>query len=127
MRLNRKLLLNSLAILALIVIFQSCYYDNEEELYPDAGDCDTTNVTYSGTISIILAENCTSCHGGDFPQANIKVDNYNDLKTVVDNGRFWGAINHENGFSPMPKNLPQLNECNLKKIKIWIDNGALNN
>jgi hypothetical protein len=45
---------------------------------------------------------------------------------VVDNGRFWGAINHEDGYSPMPQNLPKLNDCDLKKIRTWIDEGALN-
>jgi hypothetical protein len=117
---------NLLLILAVFLTAQSCYFDNEEELYPSAGECDLTNVTYSGTVAPILAENCNSCHGGNFPQAGVVTDNYDDLKTVVDNGRFWGAINHEDGYSPMPQNLPKLPQCELDKIKTWIDNGALN-
>lgn len=113
-------------LLFVSAILQSCYYYNEEELYPSVGDCDTTNVTYSGTIAIIMAENCNACHPSGFPQGNVVTDNYTDLKTVADNGRLWGAINHAAEFTPMPQNLPKLSDCKLNKIKTWLDNGALN-
>jgi hypothetical protein len=113
-------------ILVGIMSFSGCYYDDEDNLYPLAGSCDTTNVTYSGTISLIMSGNCNSCHGGSSPQANIKTDSYTDLKIVVDNGKFWAAVNHESAF-PMPKDLPKLSDCDLSKIRIWIDGGALNN
>jgi len=117
-------------IIILLVIsttfLQSCYYDNEEELYPVVGDCDTTNVTYSNTIAIIMEESCNSCHNTGFPQGNIITDNYDVVKVIADNGKLWGAVNHEGGFAPMPKNLPKLNDCDLKKIKTWIDDGAIN-
>lgn len=110
----------------LLIAMQACYYDNEEELYPQQAACDTTNVGYAATISIIMENNCNTCHGSDFPQANVITDNYTDLKVIADNGRLWGAVNHENGYSPMPNNLPKLSDCNLSKIRIWLDNGALN-
>jgi hypothetical protein len=105
----------------------SCYYDIEEELYPLAGDCDVSNVTYSGTVAPMMANTCNSCHGSNFPQGGIRTDNYADLKTIADNGRLWGAINHEAGYRPMPDNLPKMNDCNLAKIRKWLDDGALNN
>jgi hypothetical protein len=114
-------------ILLGLVSFNGCYYDSEEELYPQAGSCDTTNVTYSGTISQIMSGNCNSCHSGSAPESNVKTDNYTDLKTIADNGKLWGVVNHENGFSQMPKDLPKLSDCDLSKIRIWIDGGALNN
>ncbi|MBN2172621.1 MAG: hypothetical protein JW731_00725 [Bacteroidales bacterium] len=108
-------------------VLQSCYYDSEEELYPSESNCDLSNVTYSGTITAILSQNCYSCHSSNFPQGNVVLDNYDDLKVVIDNGRFWGAVNHESGFTPMPQNLPKLPQCELDKIKTWLDNGAMNN
>ena len=128
-----KSLMNTKTIKLVLFLFvglmglNACYYDSEEELYPSSGDCDLSNVTYSGTIVPILNDNCYSCHSSSFPQGSVVLDNYNDLKTHVDNGRFWGAVNHESGYSPMPQNLPQLPQCELDKIKTWIDNGALNN
>ena len=122
----RKIINIGLLTIALVWL-QSCYWDNEEDLYPVVADCDTTNVTYSGTVAIILDDNCVSCHNSSFSQGGVVVDNYDDLKIVVDNGRFWGAINHEGGFSPMPQNLPKLPECELKKIRTWINEGASDN
>lgn len=105
----------------------SCYYDNEEDLYPKQTACDTTNVTYETKIAPIMQNNCNSCHNQVTANAGVVTDNYNDLKTVAENGQLWGAVNHEPGYSPMPRNGEQLPECELKKIRIWIDNGAPRN
>jgi hypothetical protein len=122
--LNKRLLIAGLVLL-LFGQMQSCYYDNEEELY--FGACDTTNVTYSLIVAPIMAGSCNVCHSGNFPNAGIRTDNYADLKSIADNGRLWGAINHEPGFSPMPQNQPKMNECNLARIRKWIDSGAPDN
>jgi len=114
-------------VLSGMISFTGCYYDDEDNLYPQVGGCDTSNVTYSATISVIMSSNCNSCHSGSTPQGNLKTDNYTDLKTIADNGKLWGAVNHENGFSQMPKDRPKLSDCDLSKIRIWIDGGALNN
>lgn len=115
-------------LIILVMIFvQSCTWDNEEDLYPQAPECDTLNVTYSATISAIMADNCNGCHGSGFPQVGVITDNYEDLKIVAENGKLWGAVNHDEGYSPMPQNLPQLNECDLSKIRVWIDDGTLDN
>lgn len=125
MRTNRNY--SPLIIPALLLFLAtSCYYDNEEYLYP-ANGCDTTNVTYSGTIGSILETNCNNCHNPGSPNGGVILNNYDDLKVVVNNGRFWGSVNHEQGYQPMPQNLPKLSECNLTKIKKWIDDGALDN
>lgn len=118
-----------LAIFSLFLVFStsSCYYDNEEELYPNPVACDTTNVTYSGTVTPILSENCNSCHGSTSPSAGVITDNYADLQTIVENGKFVGAINHLDGYSPMPKGGNKLSDCNLAKIEKWLDSGAPNN
>lgn len=114
-------------LIAGVVFIQSCYFDKEEILYPSSGNnCDTTNVTYSGTVAPIMEISCDGCHGGNNPFAGILTDNYDDLKVIVDNGKFWGAISHDPQYSPMPKDRPQLSDCSLLQIQIWIDNGALN-
>lgn len=114
-------------LLFVVIFIQSCTWDNVEDLYPQAAECDTLNVTYSATISSIMANNCNGCHGSGFPQGGVITDNYEDLKIVADNGKLWGAVNHDEGYSAMPQNLPKLNECDLSKIRIWIDDGALDN
>ncbi|MBE0663333.1 MAG: hypothetical protein IH597_12815 [Bacteroidales bacterium] len=120
-----------LIFFVLIIIVSGCYYDNEEYLYGDPGTgvvgCDTLNVTYSGTIAPILSTHCIGCHNQNIPNAGVILNNYNGLKTQIDNGRFWGAINHQNGFAIMPPSGIKLSNCNLLKIQKWIDDGALNN
>jgi len=107
-----------------LIAISGCSYHNEEELYPKEAECDTTNVTYVNKIAPIMENNCNSCHSGVSPNAGVITDNYEDLKTIAANGQLWGAVNHEPGYAPMPRNQPKLPECELKKIRSWIDNGT---
>src|SRR6478672_12655645 len=116
------------AALMLMLAFSvsSCYYDKEEVLYPDS-ICDTADVRYSTTIQPVLSSNCVSCHGGSTPSAGIKLDTYEGVSIQAANGRLWGAVSHSANFSPMPKNANKLSNCNLAKIKKWLDAGHPNN
>lgn len=124
---NKSISKSLLMALLSVFLFQACTYDNEEDLYPEEPECDLSNVTYSGTVAPILADNCNGCHSSGSPSAGVITDNYDDLKVIVDNGRFWGAINHDQGYSAMPQNLPKLPDCELSQIRTWIDAGALDN
>lgn len=106
---------------------QSCYYDVEDELYPQAAPCDTTNVTYSNTVWPIINSNCTSCHSGSAPAGNIRLEDYNDISAAANNGSFLGVIKHEPGWSPMPKGGGKLNDCEIAQIETWVNQGAPNN
>ena len=121
---KRKLLLLPL----LTVLFWSCKYNSEEELYPPATSCSTDNVTYSGTVSNLLSTYaCLSCHAGASPEGNVSLQGYTNVKTIANSGRLYGAISHLPGYHPMPQGAPMMNQCDINKIKAWIDAGALNN
>lgn len=109
-----------------LLFFSSCYYDNEEELYPNT-NCDTSMVTYSGEVLDILNLNCMSCHSAAVNQGGVTLEGYANLKIYVDNGKFLGAIRHDSGFSQMPQGAPQLPTCNIEKIEAWINQGAPDN
>ena len=107
-----------------------CYYDIEEELYPNntTGTCDPIQVTFSSTInSILISNGCIGCHGGSFPAGNISLAGHAQVKRKVDDGTLWGAINHLPGFSPMPQGGQKMNSCDISRIKAWIDAGSPNN
>ncbi|MCB0806299.1 MAG: hypothetical protein KDC05_10910 [Bacteroidales bacterium] len=123
----KAIILKTFGVVLMLTAMQACYYDNEETLYPDSVACDTTNVTYAGTIAPIMAANCNSCHNSGLANGGVITESYDGLKIVADNGRLEGAVFHQSGYSPMPQNLPQLPDCELTKIKIWIDAGAINN
>jgi len=117
--------------LLFILLLSSCYWDKEELLYPVTEEaCDSTNVTYSGQVSVIISTNCLACHSSSVyttTGGGINLDGYNNLITYVNNGRLQGTINHETGYSPMPKNGGKLNNCNITVIETWINSGSSNN
>ncbi|MFH1121085.1 MAG: hypothetical protein V1775_14800 [Bacteroidota bacterium] len=118
--------MNKLATFSIItVMVSSCYYDNEEFLYPDLPgvQCDTTGITYSGFVAPLLALNCNSCHSEVSPSGNVVTSTYDGLRTVIESGRFRKAINHESGAQPMPQNGNKLSSCDLSKIDAWIIRG----
>jgi hypothetical protein len=117
-------------ILILFFLIGSCYYDKEELLYPvDLNSCDTTNITYSTGVSPLISNYCLMCHGANYATSGggVNLNDYNNLKTYVENGKLMGTIKHETGYSPMPKGGGMLNECSISIIQSWINNGSPNN
>ncbi len=110
-------------------ILYSCYYDNIEYLYPELStNCDTTNVTFSGSIVTLLQNNCWTCHSNSAASSfggNIKLQNYADVVAMSD--RIRGSILHENGYSAMPKNGGMIDNCSLKQYQLWLSAGKPNN
>ena len=98
---------------------QSCYYDTEEELYPNDyyGAIDTASVTYAATIAPLISTNCGSsgCHPG--------YTTYAGLKVVVDNGQLKNRVITQ---KTMPAAAP-LSSTQISKLQRWLDAGALNN
>ncbi|PKP50629.1 MAG: hypothetical protein CVT92_14260 [Bacteroidetes bacterium HGW-Bacteroidetes-1] len=118
-------------ILSILVILSftlsSCFKDNEEDLYPDGGTCNTENVSFSQTIWPVINNNCVSCHSGAGANAGIRLGSYSEFVEAIDGGRLLGAIKHESGFSAMPQGGAQLNNCSISQIEAWIAQGKLNN
>jgi len=110
------------------VALSSCYYDNEEELYPNTNlPCDSVSVSYKNDIDPILQAKCVGCHNANNPGGGYVYDTYADTKNSVDDGTLLGVTNHYATFSPMPKGASKMPECELGKIRNWINEGALNN
>lgn len=128
MRLTRNVFALLMSCLLLISL-SGCYYDNEEDLYQavNAQQCDTSNVTFSGTILPIFNSNCNSCHSTSLASGGIILDTYAGTSVVAANGHLWGAVSWTAGFFAMPNGGYQLNACDLKKIKTWLNAGYKNN
>lgn len=121
-----------LTIVVFVFASQSCYYDNEEDLYQffNSGACNTTNVTYSTEVVATLQQYCYSCHNAQTAAtlgAGIDVSTYQQAKVYVDDGSLYGSIIHAAGFSPMPEGTGKIPQCDQDIIKAWIDAGAPNN
>jgi len=125
-----KRLFQLLVTFVTILFFSaSCYYDNEEALYQSVTtSCDTTNVTFAGKISIMLENNCLSCHSNASASSagnNIRLENYADV--VARSAAISNSINHTGTNSPMPKNGGKLSACLLTQFDIWIRTGMPEN
>ena len=103
----------------------SCYYDNEEELYPNG--CNTSDVTYSSAIVSIMEANCLSCHNNMSQNGNVNLEGYDNILEYVEDGSLIGSMRHDPGFSRMPQGTPKLSNCTIDRVQAWIDAGAPNN
>lgn len=94
---------------------------------PEAEACNTTEVSFSEEILPILQHNCTGCHGGSAPTAGIDLSTYAAVVPVAESGKLLGVITHQPGFPKMPQGGEQLLQCDIDRIRSWIDAGALDN
>lgn len=108
-----------------------CYYDSKEYLFPEINtSCDTTQITFTGSVKPILQQYCFSCHSNNTAPSyggNIKLEDYGDVKLRVDNGSLLGTISHAGGYSPMPKGASKLGDCPVNVVQKWIEAGNPNN
>lgn len=100
-----------------------CYYDNEEELYPNSF-CNTASVTYSSSIAPIIQSKCVGCHspGGSGP-GDFNV--FANVAEQVANGKLLLSVKRDPSGIPMPPGSP-LTSCEIQKFELWIAAGANN-
>ncbi|GHU57830.1 hypothetical protein FACS189444_0550 [Spirochaetia bacterium] len=117
-------------LLSSLLFFESCTKQSEDQLLsPSTLSCDTINVQYSTTIVAILNANCYRCHGAvtNGGSGGIILEGYFNLKKWADNGYLVGNITHAPGYVPMPYDGGKLSDCDINKIKAWINQGTKNN
>lgn len=109
-----------------ILVSGGCYYDNEEDLYPNSF-CDTLNVTYTNTIDPIIQAKCAipGCHvaGGD---GTGNFTDFSAFSAQVANGRVLRSVKRLPEGIAMPPSGP-LRDCEVRQIELWIAAGAQNN
>lgn len=91
------------------------------------GRCDTALFTYSGAVKPIMDSKCAGCHNPASLGGNIDVSTYNAVKTIALNGKLYGSVAHQTGYSPMPKNAAKLSDCEIRQVQKWIGAGSQNN
>jgi hypothetical protein len=117
---NRRATLLLLA--TVLFALPGCYYDTEEELYPNSF-CDTTNVTWTADIQPLIQSSCAipGCHVPGSQSPNLT--SYSAVQTnaaaikgvIVDGAPF---------FMPPSGRLPS---CDQQKVSQWVAAGAPQN
>lgn len=117
-------------LVIITAITSSCYYDNKEELYPGQTKCDTTNVSFAKDIKPQIDAQCIGCHNTQSPTAGVSLSTHAEIQVYAKSGQLHGVlawIAPYTGSKQMPPNGPKWSNCNLSKLKSWIDKGAPNN
>lgn len=101
-------------------IQQGCLNNHCDEL------CDTSNVTFSGTIQPMMQNYCVGCHNANSQGGNIRLDAYSYVYAQAMNNGLINSVTG-NGVTLMPKGTSGLPNCMIDEINIWINAGAPNN
>jgi hypothetical protein len=108
------------SVFALIYIGTGCTLNNEEEYFTEQF-CDTTNVTYQMVRSIFV-NNCATCHNfSSTYREGIELDTYESTVSSIETGLVIPAIKHTGPYQ-MPYEQPQLPDCFIRQIEMWIEN-----
>lgn len=92
----------------------------------DPGDtCQTDGLTYTNYAAELINSNCATsgCHS-EGTVTTFEMHNFETVSISVGFNRIIGSINHDEGFSPMPKLAEKLSDCNIEKMTAWIRDGA---
>jgi hypothetical protein len=87
--------------------------------------CDTTNVTFSGSIQPLVSTNCAGCHSGSSPSGTISLTNYTEIAAIATNGMMMTVLT--NGPTTIMPPSGALPACKVDMVRIWVDAGAPNN
>ena len=109
-----------LVVFGTFLLVTSCSKDED----PDPNTCSGLTTSYSTDIKPIISANCLSCHNGTQSESGIDLSSYSGVKAMADAGRLLGALHHQSGFTPMPKDAPQLSSDKLQLFDCWVQNGT---
>ncbi|MFT4522342.1 MAG: hypothetical protein ACI8ZN_001288 [Bacteroidia bacterium] len=108
-----------------VLVFQACKEEEPIIKDDDNNNTITDTVRYNTHLKSFFETTCAVPYCHTTGSATGSLSSYEDAKAFVSYGRILGALNHEAGFSPMPKDLPKLNDSLIAQVKNWIDQDTL--
>jgi hypothetical protein len=122
-----------------ILFLSACTY-HKDNIDPTEAICTDTiqNVSFSKEVNPILTANCTTagCHSGTNPQSNLNLEAAKAYAALSKRGSgYLDTINPTSSVlfsslmsvsSPMPPK-GRLSACDLKRIQVWMQEGAKDN
>jgi len=90
--------------------------------------CDTATVSFASDIKPIIQNKCIGCHGSAHSgNAFIDLSDYSGVSSTAATNQLVGAVSHSQGYTPMPMSGPMISNCEIGKIRNWVNDGYLNN
>ena len=109
-------------IILFVLGLNSCYYDNEAELYGVNVSCTDTISSYNARLKGIIDSKCVACHntpgpGSDDFSSFEGVNNFRDaiVCRVVEKGTSCNK--------PVMPPSNDLTDCDIEAFKLWQQNG----
>lgn len=86
-------------------------------------DCTGQTPTYNNDIKAIYDANCATsgCHNSSHHAAGIDLSTYSGA-VAANSDDILGSVEHNSGYSAMPKNAGKLTDTQIKKIYCWLQN-----
>lgn len=90
-------------------------------------DCDTTAVTYSGSLLPLLNTTCVACHSGASPDGGVDLTTHANVVSAISYSNLMASIEHVAGAQAMPPAGNALSACQVQLFELWIADGMPNN
>ncbi len=122
-----------------LLLLSSCFYDKYNRVEPviiHPSCSDSIYNSYTISIQPVIKSNCYSCHSTAVTQSGgLDLEDYNSFKTYLNidfrgDGVYGSMFYHCIIKAPLSKPMPptgKLTDCEIKRIKKWIESGAPNN
>lgn len=99
---------------------------NNDYCAQDTSNCVSTNMSFATDIAPIINTNCSGCHSGSSPSGGINLSAYAGVSGVASSGKLYNAVAQNGSAQPMPPS-SKISDCDISKIKSWVDAGYLDN
>ncbi len=97
-------------------------------LHEAVADCEVATVSYSKDIYPIMQNQCLACHSSDqFAErgGGVNLDSFAYVASYAKNGMLLASMNYVGRYK-MPRRAAKVDSCSIKKVRLWIEKGALN-
>ena len=105
----------------------NCRYDNYNDSYGNVNACDTSAVTFSQDIKMIIGQNCEGCHNGASTSGGLNLAGYQNISASALSGGIMDRVTRSAGDPLLMPPGQALSDCDQSKLRTWMNEGAPNN
>jgi cytochrome c5 len=80
-------------------------------------------VTYAADVKPIIDLRCAGCHNALTRNGAVDLSTKALVQQYASNGKLVGTMSRAPGFVPMPPSGPKAPDCEIAKIRAWINGG----
>lgn len=114
-------------IILISVGLSNCSYNNIEDRDGNSNVCDTSAVTFSEDIQMLISQNCGGCHNNASASGGLNLKGHQNISASALSGAIMDRTTRSLGDPLlMPPGQP-LSDCDQSKLRTWINEGAPNN